>query len=85
MANGWALGKFTGEFSPRGPSMGPSVFSALAASGDSPLSGRMVKARKIARYTLEALVVLLPLAIVIYFVSYPDKFDAFLDWMVRVL
>jgi hypothetical protein len=65
--------------------VGPSVFSALAASGDSPLSGRMPKARKIARYTLEALVVLVPLAIVIYFVSYPDKFDAFLNWMVRVL
>ncbi len=43
----------------------------------------MPEVRKIARYTLEALLVLVPLAVVIYFVAYPDKFDVFLDWLVR--
>ena len=36
-------------------------------------------------YVLDALLVLVPLAIVIYFISFPDKFDAFLAWMVRTL
>jgi hypothetical protein len=48
-----------------------------------PRGGRIPEVRKIARYTLEALLVLVPLVVVIYFVAYPDKFDAFLDWMVR--
>jgi hypothetical protein len=38
----------------------------------------MTEGRKIARYTLEALLVLVPLAVVIYFLAYPDSFDAVL-------
>jgi hypothetical protein len=43
----------------------------------------MTEGRKIIRYTLEVLLLLVPLAIVIYFLTYPDKFDAFLDWLVK--
>jgi hypothetical protein len=39
-------------------------------------------ARKIAKYTLDVLLILVPLAAVLYFGTYPDKFDAFLNWMV---
>jgi hypothetical protein len=41
----------------------------------------MAKARKIARYTLDVLLILVPLVTVLYFGAYPDKFDAFLNWM----
>jgi len=42
----------------------------------------MPAARKIAKYSFEALLVLVPLAIVIYFLAYPDSFDASLNWLV---
>jgi hypothetical protein len=42
----------------------------------------MPEARKVAKYTFDVLLVFVPLAIVIYFCTYPDKFDAFLNWMV---
>ena len=42
----------------------------------------MAEIRKIARYSLETLLVLVPLAVVIYFLAYPDNFNAFLNWMV---
>jgi hypothetical protein len=42
----------------------------------------MAQTRKIVRYTFEALLVLVPLAVVIYFLAYPDMFDAFLNWLV---
>jgi hypothetical protein len=41
----------------------------------------MPEARTIARYSAEALLVLIPLAIVIYFLAFPDAFDAFLNWI----
>ncbi len=41
----------------------------------------MPQARKIARYSAEALLVLIPLAAVIYFLAFPDAFDAFLNWL----
>jgi hypothetical protein len=34
------------------------------------------------QYALDALLVLVPLVVVIYFLAYPDKFNAFLNWMV---
>ena len=40
------------------------------------------EARRIVRYSLEASLVLVPLAVVIYFLAYPDQFDAFLNWLV---
>jgi hypothetical protein len=40
------------------------------------------RARTVARYSLEASLVLVPLAVVIYFLAYPDHFDAFLNWLV---
>jgi hypothetical protein len=42
----------------------------------------MPRARTVARYSLEASLVLVPLAVVIYFLAYPDQFDAFLNWLV---
>jgi len=45
----------------------------------------MAESRNMVWYALDALLVLVPLAIVIYFIAFPDKFDAFLAWMVRTL
>jgi hypothetical protein len=41
----------------------------------------MSEARTIVRYSAEALLVLIPLVIVIYFLAFPDAFDAFLNWI----
>jgi len=41
----------------------------------------MADSRKIIRYTLEPLLILIPLAIVIYFVAEPAAFDATLNWL----
>jgi len=41
----------------------------------------MAQHRKIIRYTLEALLILVPLAVVIYFLAFPNTFDAFLNWL----
>jgi hypothetical protein len=43
----------------------------------------MPEARKIARYTLEAALIVVPLAVVLYFLAYPDRFDATLNWLVH--
>jgi hypothetical protein len=40
---------------------------------------------KIARYGLETLAIALPLAAMTYFLFDPDAFNAFLDWLMRVL
>lgn len=45
----------------------------------------MSESRHALWYALDALLILVPLAIVIYFIAFPDKFDAFLAWMVRTL
>jgi hypothetical protein len=37
------------------------------------------------KITLDALLIVIPLVIVIYFLSNPDAFNAFLDWMMRTL
>lgn len=42
---------------------------------------RMAEARKIAKYTFDALLVFVPLAVVLYFLAYPDRFNAFLNWI----
>jgi hypothetical protein len=42
----------------------------------------MLKHWKIA---LDVLLILVPLAVVSYFLAFPEKFNAFLDWLVRVL
>ena len=41
--------------------------------------GLMPKALKI---TLDVLLILVPLAGTLYFLAYPDRFDAFLNWLV---
>jgi hypothetical protein len=43
----------------------------------------MPPARTIVKYTFDALLILVPLAIVIYFLFDPDAFNAFLAWLVR--
>lgn len=42
----------------------------------------MQRTLKVARYTLDALAILVPLAVMLYFFAYPDRFDAFLNWMI---
>jgi hypothetical protein len=59
------------------------ALSGLPAWADCVYSGLMPEVRKIARYTLEAILVLVPLVVVIYFLAYPDRFDAVLGWLVK--
>jgi hypothetical protein len=40
---------------------------------------------KIIRHSLEVLAIALPLAAMTYFLFDPDAFNAFLDWLMRVL
>jgi hypothetical protein len=56
--------------------------SGLPARQDGSYSNTVAEVRKIAKYTLDVLLVAVPLVVVIYFVAYPDKFNAFLNWMV---
>ncbi len=42
-------------------------------------------ARRIIKYTFDALLIFAPLAAVIYFLFNPDAFNAFSAWLVRVL
>jgi len=44
----------------------------------------MASARTIARYSAEALAVLIPLGAVIYFLFDPDAFNASLAWLMRL-
>ena len=37
------------------------------------------------RIALDIVLIFVPLAVVSYFLAFPDKFDAFLDWLMRVL
>jgi hypothetical protein len=57
----------------------------LVSRADPGIVGCMAESRKMIWYALDVLIVLVPLAIVIYFISFPDKFDAFLAWLVRTL
>ncbi len=45
----------------------------------------MAKARTIAKYAIELLLIFVPLAVVIFFLFDPDAFNAFLNWLARVL
>jgi hypothetical protein len=45
----------------------------------------MPAARTIVKYTVDALLIFVPLAAVTYFLFDPDAFNAFLAWLVRVL
>ena len=45
-------------------------------------SRQMARPLKIVRYGLEVLSVLLLLGALIYFLTYPEAFDAALDWLV---
>jgi hypothetical protein len=45
----------------------------------------MPAARTIVKYTIDVLLIFVPLAGVIYFLFEPDAFNAFLAWLVRVL
>ena len=47
--------------------------------------GPMPDSRKIVRHGFEVLAILAPLAGMTYFLFNPDAFNAFLDWLVRVL
>jgi hypothetical protein len=41
--------------------------------------------KKAVRYTLEILLIATPLAAMTYFLFDPDAFNAFLDWLLRML
>jgi hypothetical protein len=45
----------------------------------------MPDSRKIVRYGFEVLAILAPLTGMTYFLFNPDAFNAFLDWLMRVL
>ena len=45
----------------------------------------MPKASKAVRYSLEILAIAAPLAVMTYFLFDPDAFNAFMDWLFRVL
>jgi hypothetical protein len=45
----------------------------------------MPDSRKIVRHSLEVLAIVAPLAGMTYFLFNPDAFNAFLDWLLRVL
>jgi hypothetical protein len=45
----------------------------------------MPNARKAVRYSLEILAIAAPLAAMTYFLFDPDAFNAFMDWLIRVL
>ena len=41
--------------------------------------------RQIIKYVIDALLIAAPLAGILYFLFDPDAFNAFLDWLMRVL
>ena len=43
----------------------------------------MAEARKIAKYTFDALLVFVPLAVVLYFLAYPDKIQCLPELDIR--
>jgi hypothetical protein len=45
----------------------------------------MPKGSKVVAYTRDALLVLIPLGVVLYFMFDPDAFDAFFAWIAKVL
>jgi hypothetical protein len=42
-------------------------------------------AAKAVRHSLEVLAIVIPLAVMTYFLFDPDAFNSFLDWLMRVL
>jgi hypothetical protein len=45
----------------------------------------MPKAPRIIAHARDLLLIFVPLGALLYFMFYPDAFDAFLDWMVKLL
>jgi hypothetical protein len=41
--------------------------------------------RQIIKYVIDSLLVIVPLAAILYFLFDPDAFNAFLDWLMRAL
>jgi hypothetical protein len=79
------------DVSPAGPS-GPNGPSGQADQNPCQPGGwrlcmpaPMPAPRQIAKYTLDALLIFAPLSGVIYFLFDPDAFNAFLNWLVRIL
>ena len=55
---------------------------ALKLAPDNSYSAQMPEIRKVAKYTLDAALIFVPLAVVLYFLAYQDKFNTFLNWMI---
>jgi hypothetical protein len=56
-----------------------------AASANSDNIGEMQKKRPAIKYVIDALLILLPLVVMTYFLFDPAAFNAFTAWLVRVL
>ena len=56
-------------------------FSAKTRSSLDPILRQIAEARKIAESIFDALLVFDPLAVVLYFLAYPDRFNTFLNWI----
>ena len=48
-------------------------------------SGAMPPPRQIIKYAIDIVLVVAPLSGILYFLFDPDAFNAFLDWLMRVL
>jgi hypothetical protein len=57
----------------------------LAPRGSRRIFDLMPDSSKIVRYTLEVLAIVTPLAGMTYFLFDPDAFNAFMDWLFRIL
>jgi len=70
------------------PSDGSSHFGwqfVFAREADPAILGPMPKMGPGIRYGIEALLILIPLLLMTYFLFYPDAFNACLAWLARVL
>jgi hypothetical protein len=67
------------------PALPQPLERALAASASRRVCEPMPNPSRIVRYSLEILAIAVPLAAMTYFLFDPDAFNAFLDWLVRVL
>ena len=54
---------------------------SVVTDGSFVSSSSQLRPRAIAKYTFDALLVFDPLAVVLYFLAYPDRFNAFLNWI----
>ena len=57
----------------------------IASEADPAIFGTMPKMRPAIRYGIDALLILIPLLVMTYFLLYPEAFNACLAWLATVL